>query len=35
MEKGESIEWVVEDKHTIVIRRTPPPSEARRRGNKA
>jgi antitoxin component of MazEF toxin-antitoxin module len=27
MEKGEEIEWVVEDKHTLVIRRRP----ARRR----
>lgn len=23
MEKGEEIEWVVEDKHTLVIRRRP------------
>ena len=32
MEKGEEIEWVVEDKHTLVIRRRPSPGsrEARR-----
>ena len=31
MEKGEEIEWVVEDKHTLTIRRRPlPKREARR-----
>jgi len=32
MEKGEEIEWVVEDKHTLTIRRRPSPRrrEARR-----
>ena len=32
LEKGEAIEWVVEDKHTLVIRRgqRPPQREARR-----
>jgi antitoxin component of MazEF toxin-antitoxin module len=31
MEKGEEIEWVVEDKHTLTIRRQPErPREARR-----
>jgi antitoxin component of MazEF toxin-antitoxin module len=32
MEKGEAIEWVVEDKHTLTIRRRPSPRgrEARR-----
>lgn len=30
MEKGEEIEWVVEDKHTLVIRRRP----ARRRESR-
>ena len=32
IEKGEVIEWVVEDKHTLVIRRgqRPPQREARR-----
>ena len=34
IEKGEVIEWVVEDKHTLVLRRTPRRGEAssRRRG---
>ena len=26
--KGEVIEWVVEDKHTLVLKRTPRPTEA-------
>ena len=29
MEKGEEIEWVVEDQHTLVIRRRPARREAR------
>jgi antitoxin component of MazEF toxin-antitoxin module len=31
MEKGEEIEWVVEDKHTLVIRRRPPRGREARR----
>ncbi len=30
LEKGEAIEWVVEDRHTLMLRRTPPPTPARR-----
>ena len=32
MEKGEAIEWVVEDRHTLVIRRTPASKGAAKRG---
>jgi hypothetical protein len=28
IEKGEVIEWVVEDKHTLVLKRTPRSTEA-------
>jgi bifunctional DNA-binding transcriptional regulator/antitoxin component of YhaV-PrlF toxin-antitoxin module len=28
IEKGEVIEWVVEDQHTLVLKRTPRPAEA-------
>jgi len=28
IEKGEVIEWVVEDKHRLVLKRTPRPTEA-------
>ena len=31
MEKGEIIEWVVEDKYTLVIKRVRPASATRRR----
>jgi hypothetical protein len=31
MEKGETIEWVVEDKYTLVIQRARPAPSARRR----
>ncbi len=31
LEKGETIEWVVEDKHTIVIRRSGGERRSRRR----
>jgi bifunctional DNA-binding transcriptional regulator/antitoxin component of YhaV-PrlF toxin-antitoxin module len=31
MEKGETIEWVVEDKYTLVIKRARPAPSARRR----
>ena len=37
IEKGEVIEWVVEDKHTLVLKRTPRRAEAssvRRRGHE-
>jgi hypothetical protein len=37
IEKGEVIEWVVEDKHTLVLRRTPrraPVSSPRRRAHE-
>lgn len=35
MEKGETIEWVVEDKYTLTIRRTPAATPTRRRGGKS
>ena len=35
IEKGEVIEWVVEDKHTLVVKRTPRPGEASSRGRRA
>jgi bifunctional DNA-binding transcriptional regulator/antitoxin component of YhaV-PrlF toxin-antitoxin module len=28
IEKGEVIEWVVEDKHTLVLKRTPRPADS-------
>jgi bifunctional DNA-binding transcriptional regulator/antitoxin component of YhaV-PrlF toxin-antitoxin module len=28
IEKGEVVEWVVEDKHTLVLKRAPRPTEA-------
>lgn len=33
LEKGENLEWVVQDKHTLIIRRIVP-SEASRKGNR-
>jgi len=33
MEKGETIEWVVEDKYTLVIRRVRPANATRRSGS--
>jgi bifunctional DNA-binding transcriptional regulator/antitoxin component of YhaV-PrlF toxin-antitoxin module len=33
IEKGETIDWVVEDKYTLVLHRTPP-SAPRRRGGQ-
>lgn len=33
--KGEVIEWVVEHKHTIVLKRTPRPTEASSRRRRA
>jgi hypothetical protein len=35
MEKGETIQWIVEDKYTLTIRRTPAPSPTRGRGGKS
>ena len=32
MEQGEELEWVVEDRSTLVVRRTPPPRRGRKRG---
>jgi bifunctional DNA-binding transcriptional regulator/antitoxin component of YhaV-PrlF toxin-antitoxin module len=34
MEKGEPLEWVVEDRHTVILRRTPASKGARRRGTR-
>jgi bifunctional DNA-binding transcriptional regulator/antitoxin component of YhaV-PrlF toxin-antitoxin module len=36
IEKGEVIEWVVEDKHTLILKRTPrhpAPTQTRRRAH--
>ena len=35
MEKGETIEWVVEDKYTLTIRRMPAATPTRGRGGKS
>ena len=35
IEKGEVIEWVVEDKQTLVVKRTPRPAEASSRRRRA
>jgi bifunctional DNA-binding transcriptional regulator/antitoxin component of YhaV-PrlF toxin-antitoxin module len=32
IEKGEKIEWVVEDRHTLTVRRTPSAKSEGRRG---
>jgi hypothetical protein len=32
MEKGETLEWVVEDKRTLTVRRIDPKEASRRRG---
>ncbi len=32
MEQGEEIEWVVEDRNTLIIHRTPAPKRKRKRG---
>jgi len=32
IEKGEAIEWVVEDRHTLIVRRTPASTGAKRKG---
>jgi hypothetical protein len=34
MEKGETLDWVVEDKYTLRIQRTPPVNPTRRRGGR-
>lgn len=35
IEKGETIEWVVEDKYTLTIRRRPAATPTRGRGGKS
>jgi len=35
IEKGEVIEWVLEDKHTLVVKRTPRPADASSRRRRA
>jgi antitoxin component of MazEF toxin-antitoxin module len=32
MEQGEELEWVVEDRSTLIVRRTPRPRRGRKRG---
>jgi hypothetical protein len=32
MEKGETLEWIVEDKRTLTVRRIDPKEASRRRG---
>lgn len=32
LEKGEAIDWVVEDRHTLILRRTTPPPKPTRKG---
>jgi hypothetical protein len=34
MEKGETLDWVVEDKYTLRIQRTPPVNPTRKRGGR-
>ncbi len=34
MESGEKLEWVVEDRNTLIVRRTPPAKRGRRRGKR-
>ena len=31
MEPGEELEWVVEDRNTLIVRRTPPPKRGRKK----
>ena len=33
MEQGEELEWVVEDRHTLIVRRTPKPKRGRKQGS--
>jgi len=35
IEKGEVIEWVVEDQHTLVVKRTPRPTDSSSRRRRA
>ncbi len=32
MEPGEELEWVVEDRNTLIVRRSPPAKRGRKRG---
>ena len=34
MEQGEEIEWVVEGRDTLILRRTPTPKRGRKRGKR-
>ena len=34
MEPGEELEWVVEDRHTLIVRRTPTAKRGRKRGRR-
>ena len=34
MEQGEELEWVVEDRSTLIVRRTPTPKRGRKRGKR-
>jgi bifunctional DNA-binding transcriptional regulator/antitoxin component of YhaV-PrlF toxin-antitoxin module len=34
MEQGEEIEWLVEDRNTLIIRRTPSAKRGRKRGSR-
>ncbi len=34
MEQGEELEWVVEDRNTLIVRRTPKPKRGRKRGKR-
>ncbi len=34
MEPGEELEWVVEDRYTLIVRRTPTAKRGRKRGRR-
>lgn len=34
MEQGESVEWVVDDRNTLILRRTPAPKRGRKGGKR-
>ncbi len=34
MEQGEELEWVVEDRNTLIVRRTPKAKRGRKRGKR-
>ncbi len=34
MEAGEELEWVVEDRNTLIVRRTPPAKRGSKRGKR-